>query len=366
MVQAEIFSFNFLLGAMPSFREERRKRVVHFFTRIQRTRTDWKPFTVAHFVEEGMARSSIYHIINEYLARRTVKRRRGSGRPCVKMDSANRQRLRRMINHRTGISQRALGAEFSCSHQYISHVIKKLKISYRKRMKVPKYKNDAAVREARRRCRILYRKFRNLEFVIDDEKYFGFSGFQMSGNKGYYTSDSSRTPTKVKTVGKKKFEPKVMLWIAMSPKGISRAVLTSGRSMSVTSHSYVNNCLNPHLLRFLNTHYPNGGYIFWPDKASAHYARLTTNFLDDNNVNYVKKEDNPTEVPQCRPIEDFFGLLAERVYRGNWEATDAEALKRRIRRCLSEIPPATVQATMASVRRRLMRAYRVGLLNVCH
>ena len=352
---------------MPSLREIRRKRVVQFFSRIQGIRQDWKSFTVAHFVAEGMSRSSVYHIINNYVARGTVERRAGSGRPSVKMNTANRQRLKRMVNHRTGVSQRALGNLFFCSQQYISRMIKKLKISYRKRVKVPKYKDYAAMREAKKRCRKLYNKFRTVDFVIDDEKYFGLSGYQMTGNRGYYTSDPKLTPEKVRTFGKKKFEPKVMLWIAMSPKGISRPVLTSGRSMSVTAHSYVNNCLNPHLLRFLNTHYPHGqGYVFWPDKASAHYAGLTTTFLSDNNIEYVKKEDNPTEVPQCRPVEDFFGLLATRVYHKNWVAKDAEHLKRRIRKCLREIPLSTVQATMASVRRRLLRAYRVGLLSVCH
>jgi hypothetical protein len=112
---------------MPSCREESRKRVVQFFSRIQGIRQDWKPFTVAHFVAEGMARSSVYHIIHEYLARGTVERRRGSGRPALKMNSANRQRLKRMVNHKTGVSQTALGAIFSCSHQYISRVIKKMK-----------------------------------------------------------------------------------------------------------------------------------------------------------------------------------------------------------------------------------------------
>ena len=121
MVQDERIILNFSLGTMPSICEERRKRIVYFFTRIRRTRRDWKPFTVAHF---------------------------------------------------------------------------------------------------------------------------GLSGIHMSGNRGYYTSYASWTSTKVKTFGKKKFEPKVMLWISMSPEGISRAVLTSGRSMNVFSQSYVNNCFN--------------------------------------------------------------------------------------------------------------------------
>ena len=147
----------------------------------------------------------------------------------------------------------------------------------------------------------------------------------MSANRGYYTSDFSRTLMAVKTYAKKKFEPKVMLWIAMSPKGMSTPVLTSGRSMAVTAHSYIDNCLEPHLVPFLNTHYPHGGYIFWPDKASAHYARISTDFLDKNNVCYLKKADKPTEVPQCRPIEDFFALLATCVYHQNWIAKDVPA-----------------------------------------
>ena len=136
--------------------------------------------------------------------------------------------------------------------------------------------------------------------------------------------------------------------------------------MAVTADSYVSNCLSRQLIPYLNTHYPQGGYIFWPDKASAHYARITTDYLDANGINYVSKEDNPTEVPQCRPVEDFFGLLSTRAYEGNWVANNVQALKRRIRRCLGEIPQEVVQATMMSGKSKLMRAYRFGLTNVCH
>ena len=68
------------------------------------------------------------------------------------------------------------------------------------------------------------------------------------------------------------------------------------------------------MITFINEKCPSGGYVFWPDKASAHYARLTTTVLDSHGINYMKKDDNLTEVPQCRPIEDYFGLLATKVY----------------------------------------------------
>ena len=42
-------------------------------------------------------------------------------------------------------------------------------------------------------------------------------------------------------------------------------------------------------------------------------------------IQYVARKDNRTEVPQCRPIEDFFGHLFTHVYKKKWIAKDTEA-----------------------------------------
>ena len=85
-------------------------------------------------------------------------------------------------------------------------------------------------------------------------------------------------------------------------------------------------------------------------------------------MNNMKKEDNPTEFRsvECTPVEDFFGLLATRVYHRNWVTKDVAALKRPIRKGISEILPATVHTTMEFVRTRLLQAWQVGVLEVCH
>ena len=80
----------------------------------------------------------------------------------------------------------------------------------------------------------------------------------------------------------------------------------------------------------------------------------------------MPKEINPTEVPQCRPIEDFFGVLATHVFARNWISGDTEALKVRIKACMKKIPEQTVQVTSAAVRKRMLSAYRKGLLSFCH
>ena len=81
-------------------------------------------------------------------------------------------------------------------------------------------------------------------------------------------------------------------------------------------------------------------------------------------MNNVKKEDNPTKFRSvdCKPVEDFFGLLATRVYHRNWVAKEVAALKRWIHKGISEIPPAIVQTFMESVRTRLLQAWQVGVL----
>ena len=125
----------------------------------------------------------------------------------------------------------------------------------------------------------------------------------------------------------------MILWNIMSPKCISRPILTSGRGMSATGVPIL-------IIASTTICYDSSaptipvGLQFLAKKASFHYAGLITKFLDDNNIKYVNKNDNPTEVPHCRPVEDFFGLLVARVYHRNRQVRDVEALKRRIRKCL--------------------------------
>ena len=62
-------------------------------------------------------------------------------------------------------------------------------------------------------------------------------------------------------------------------------------------------------------------------------------------MNFVPKDLNPTKVPQCRSIEDFFKVLASHFYRQNWLAEATEALRKRIRMCFERIPAKTVLAS---------------------
>ncbi len=86
-----------------------------------------------------------------------------------------------------------------------------------------------------------------------------------------------------------------------------------------------------------------------------HYATKTIDFLRANNVKYVDKYRNLTNVPQCRPIEDLFGYLSGKVYSNGWSANNLTKLENRIKYCLKNIDMNVVQRSIDSVKKRLRK-----------
>ena len=40
----------------------------------------------------------------------------------------------------------------------------------------------------------------------------------------------------------------------------------------------------------------------------------------ENNINHVDKFDQPVNLSEARPIEDFWSILKGKVYENNWKA----------------------------------------------
>jgi hypothetical protein len=58
----------------------------------------------------------------------------------------------------------------------------------------------------------------------------------MPGNAGFYTSDKEKTPPDVKYKCKQKFEPKIIVWLALSSKGISTPYIGTTKGPGVNAH----------------------------------------------------------------------------------------------------------------------------------
>ncbi len=66
------------------------------------------------------------------------------------------------------------------------------------------------------------RQYRVYDFVIDDEKYFLFQNYNQTGNDSFYSDNQNLTPSEVKYKFSKKNENKLMLYISISNRGISK------------------------------------------------------------------------------------------------------------------------------------------------
>ena len=199
--------------------------------------------------------------------------------------------------------------------------------------------------------------------ILDDEKYFTLAGDNMPGNARYYTNDKSTCPDSVRFAGKKKFPKKVLVWIAISDRGMSKPLFRPSKSVAINSSIYIDECLNKRLLPFIHEYHKDLDYVFWPDLASAHYSMESTTWMNEN-VNYVTKDINPPNVPQARPIENFWGCLSEKVYEGGWQASTEQQLINRIKLKLKEFDLNFVKSLMAGVKAKLRKIGHDGVFSL--
>lgn len=106
------------------------------------------------------------------------------------------------------------------------------------------------------------------------------------------------------------------------------------------------------LLPFLEAKHKDGKYIFWPDLAKPHYTKITIPWMNQN-INFVPKKINPPNVPQARPIENFWGDLQQKVYQDAWTAKTERQLTLRIKSKLKEFDTTYVESIMMGIKKKV-------------
>lgn len=177
------------------------------------------------------------------------------------------------------------------------------------------------------------------------------------------SSNVETTSNEVKLKRKEKFEPKLLVWVALSPAGISRPyIVPSGQA--INQDIYIEKCLRSRLIPFIQQHHKNEDIVFWPDLASSHYSTKVQDYLIENNVEFVDKERNIANAPELRPIEDFWSAIKRAVYDKCWEAENLEQLRKRIEYCFKHIDPALVHKFGKGCFTRVDAVRRTGMKNL--
>ena len=125
---------------------------------------------------------------------------------------------------------------------------------------------------------------------------------------------------------------------------------------NLNANVYINKCLRPNLVPFIKEHYNDDNHIFWTGLAKAHYAEVTTKYLESQNITFVPMGDNPLNVPQARPIENFWANLVLKVYDKGWKAQTNTQLIRRIRNKLKDFD----QKELQEFKKSFCRTYEGG------
>ena len=86
--------------------------------------------------------------------------------------------------------------------------------------------------------------------------------------------------------------------------------------------------------------------------------------LRDQGLPFVERNENPPNAPQIRPIENFWGMLKQAVYDGNWSAKSRDHLIRRIKSCLAKFDMSIVAGMFDRLKDKIHKANDEGLSSV--
>ncbi|XP_031621019.1 uncharacterized protein LOC116339337 [Contarinia nasturtii] len=318
---------------------------------------------LAKFKDKPISRSSIFRVLKDCHEGKEQENKKKSGRP-PKLSVRTTKSLLSSAKNKDGQSTRRLSRKFEVSSSTVHRILKKNNIVYRKQKGASKYTPNQ-LEIIPKCCRALRdTHFSNGKFIIlDDESYFTFAHHELSENDGFYTDNIEATPDNVKYAGKAKFEPKVLVWVAISSKGISAPIIRPQEAEAINSDIYIDQCL-PKLKQFIENHHARDEIMFWPNLASSHYAKETLNWLTEQNIPFVPEEDNPPDIPQARPIEDFWSAFKHKVYEKGWEARNEQQLMGRIERKLKEMDVSVCRDMVLNVRSILRKIEDNGPLSV--
>lgn len=320
-----------------------------------------KSAIVAHFVSAGYARGNIYKILALLEKGESIERKAGSGRPTVLSDRRIQQKLKRKTEGKVATSFRALGREVGATGQAVKKYLAKMDIHMRKRQSKPAVSENQAETQKQRLTILVKEIFpakRNVMVVMDDETYLTLDGNNWQG-KGYFTSPTKEISSNVKYIAHTKFPKKVLLWLTISEKGMSRPVFfLSGTA--VNGESYSTKCL-PEVAAFIKKYHKDDNVVFWPDLASSHYSKRALEEMERLGIPVVPKHANPPNVPQLRPIENFWANLKRRVYSNNFVAKSTDDLIEKATKELKNMPTNFFVTPMAKVPANCRKAARQGV-----
>ena len=172
--------------------------------------------TVEYFVVSNHPERTIKPYMAKWKNNEPKSRKPGSGRKPKIMTAGNINRLKGLLNNWSGTSTRKTANKFKCDHSYIVKTIKnKTNICYFEKKQIPDC-TEKQLKQLQLKCGRSCRKFRNRDFVIDDESYFTFKHTNKNSNVGFYSDDAKNAPKNVNISAKANLKKKFLCGLPYS------------------------------------------------------------------------------------------------------------------------------------------------------
>ena len=188
-----------------------------------------------YFRKMEIPKTTIYRNVKKFKSGLGYHRKPGSGQLRAINDKL-KTKIKKYVINKVGKSNRSISREFGITHPSVAKILKELGIQRKKRIRCPK--SDEKQVKKQKRCleklrRGLLKPSNGIDIIMDDESYLTADGSDTHFNDSYLTHPSVPVPQEVKFRPKAKYPLKVMVWVAMSPKGLSQAyVVKSGQAVN--------------------------------------------------------------------------------------------------------------------------------------
>lgn len=304
--------------------------------------------------------STVRRTIIKFREEYTIEDKPKSGRPKGPANKSMEKKVVRVLKDKPLLSVRDIAKKAQTSASMVQRV--KLRNSYKsyKKQKVPKLSPEQRNRAIRRARALYYQVCVGFDgcMILDDETYVKMDFKTLPGPQYYTKKIGTDVGDEIKAIALDKFGSKLLVWQAICQCGKrSRPYICSG---TINSHIYLTECLQKRLLPFIRSH--KQPTIFWPDLASSHYANKIIDWLNENNVNFVRKDMNPPNTPQLRPVERYWASVKSILRKDGKTAKTVRQFKAKWISASKKVSDGFVQRLMERVKSKI-RAFSRTKMN---
>uniref|UniRef100_A0A158P5B2 Tc1-like transposase DDE domain-containing protein n=1 Tax=Tetranychus urticae TaxID=32264 RepID=A0A158P5B2_TETUR len=321
--------------------------------------------TWQHFKPEGIPKTTFYRIIQRYNDEKKVKTNSPPGRPVKIMTPKVLSAVQNLYTDNPSITETEAAKKMKLTESTLGH-IKRKKLKMKSRVKITKPKatqeqQNRSIKNSGKLYRKLYRK-KGTVLIIDDETYVPADPSQVPGRHFFTCSDPENVPIEHKIKQKSKFPKRFLVWQAIDEFGnVSRPFITES---TMKSDIYIKHCLKSILSKFIKKYHPNSPVLFWPDMATVHYAKPVMQWLAENDIDFVEKDENCPNLPQARPIEKFWALCKAEYAKEKNTASNLEEFKKTWTKISKKVARRSGLNLMKGVRSKLLKISQNGVFSV--